>query len=117
MEKTEWLSQVKRGILEYSTMLLIKNKSIYGYELIASLNKHDILSTSEGTLYPLLKRIEKENLITATWKETAPGTPPRKYYDLTEDGHLFLDMMNHEWNNLVSAISQIKNEKEIDSNE
>ena len=115
MEKDEWVSQLKRGVLEYSVMLLVKTKSMYGYELIAALNKYGVLSTSEGTLYPLLKRIEKENLITATWKETTPGTPPRKYYDLTEEGKSFLDMMNHEWNSLVSAISQI--EKESVSND
>ncbi|MCL2549875.1 MAG: PadR family transcriptional regulator [Methanimicrococcus sp.] len=117
MEKAEWLSQVRKGILEYSILLMIKNKSIYGYELITAMNRHDVLSTTEGTLYPLLKRLEKEELITATWKETTPGVPPRKYYDLTTEGCSVLDMMNREWDCLISAIVQIKSEEECVSDE
>ena len=117
MERAEWLSQVRRGILEYSILLLTKNKSMYGYELITALNRHDVLSTTEGTLYPLLKRLEKEGLVVPTWKETTPGVPPRKYYDLTEEGLAAVDMMNHEWGNLVSSITQIKNGMEEASNE
>jgi len=117
MEKAEWLSQVRRGILEYSILLTIRNKSIYGYELIAALNKHDALAITEGTLYPLLKRLEKTDLIVASWRETTPGIPPRKYYDLTEKGCSVLDMMNREWDCLVSGISQIKAKQEIKSNE
>ena len=114
MERAEWLSQVRRGILEYSILALTKQKSMYGYELLSALNKYDVLSTTEGTMYPLLKRLEKERLVVPTWKETTPGVPPRKYYDLTEEGHAALDMMNREWEHLVNAIRQIKSEEEID---
>ena len=117
MERAEWLSQLRRGILEYSILMLTKNKSAYGYELISVLNTYDVLSTTEGTLYPLLKRLERENLVVATWKETTPGVPPRKYYDLTEEGHAALGMMDQEWDNLVTAIAEIKKEKEILSND
>ena len=117
MERAEWLSQLRRGVLEYSILLLIRNKSVYGYELIAALNTHDVLSTTEGTLYPLLKRLEREKLVFATWKETTPGVPPRKYYDLTEEGQAILDMMGPEWDSLVTSIIKIKNQKEDNSNE
>ena len=117
MERAEWLSQVRRGILEYSILLLTKSKSMYGYELITALNRYDVLSITEGTLYPLLKRLEKEGLVAPTWKETTPGVPPRKYYDLTEKGLTVLGMMKHEWGCLVSAITQIKNGMEGNSNE
>lgn len=109
MERAEWLSQVRRGILEYSILLLISNKSMYGYELITLLNTWEILSTTEGTMYPLLRRLEKENLITSTWKESALGIPPRKYYDVTEEGHETLKMMNETWDTLLTSIIQIKN--------
>lgn len=117
MEKAEWLSQVRRGILEYSILLMTKNKSMYGYELITAMNKYDVLSTTEGTLYPLLKRLEREELIVATWMETTLGVPPRKYYNLTVKGCNVLDMMNEEWGHLVSSIMNIKSEKEINSND
>ena len=111
MERGNWLAQLRRGILEYSILMITKNKSEYGYELLSTLNNYDVLSTTEGTLYPLLKRLERENLVVATWKETTPGVPPRKYYDLTEEGHAILDMMNQEWDCLVTAITEIKSGK------
>lgn len=112
MEKSEWLSQLRRGTLEYSILLLISHKSMYGYDLLSSLGRWDILSTTEGTVYPLLRRLEKDGLIVSTWKESTPGLPPRKYYDLTTEGTQFLAIMNEEWNHLLSAISHIKNNKE-----
>lgn len=112
MEKNEWLSQLRRGILEYSILLLIKNKSMYGYDLLTSLSKWDILSTSEGTVYPLLRRLEKDNLLISTWKASTLGVPPRKYYDLTDEGRCFLGTMDEEWANLATAIFDIKNNKE-----
>jgi PadR family transcriptional regulator PadR len=117
MERAEWLSQLRRGILEYSILAIIKNKSVYGYELLSALNAYDVLSTTEGTIYPLLRRLERDNLVVSTWKETTPGVPPRKYYNLTEEGHAILDMMHQEWNCLVSAIAEIKNGKGTISNE
>lgn len=113
MEKQEWLSQVKRGILEYSILLLIDQKPMYGYDLISALNKWEVLSTSEGTIYPLLRRLEKDDLIHSKWQETTQGVPPRKYYHLTTDGIQMLGMMNEEWANLIHSISQIKTNEEI----
>ena len=111
MEKAEWLSQVRRGILEYSIMLMLSNKEMYGYELISTLSKWEVLSTTEGTIYPLLKRLEKDNLIKFTWKNSIEGLPPRKYYCLTEEGNNFLSLMNDEWESLITSINQIKNEE------
>ena len=111
MKKPEWLSQLRRGVMEYASLLLISQQSTYGYELITALNKHPILSTAEGTLYPLLKRLEKDGLISTTWRETTPGVPPRKYYDITPDGTAFLEEMKNEWTNLISAIKGLQ-EKE-----
>lgn len=83
---------------------------MYGYELLSHLSKWEILSTMEGTLYPLLRRLEKDNMIKSTWKNTVAGVPPRKYYDLTDDGRRFLGVMNDEWCNLTNAILEIKDE-------
>lgn len=112
MEKNEWTSQLRRGVLEYSILQLINKKSMYGYDLLESLNKWEILSTTEGTMYPLLRRLEKDNLIVSTWKESNPGVPPRKYYNLTDQGERFLKIMDDQWDNLISALSDIKNSKE-----
>ncbi len=112
MEKNEWTSQLRRGVLEYGILHLINKKSMYGYDLLESLNKWEILLTTEGTMYPLLRRLEKDNLIVSTWKESNPGVPPRKYYDLTDQGERFLKIMDDQWDNLINALSDIKNSKE-----
>ncbi len=108
MEKNEWTSQLRRGVLEYSILQLINKKSMYGYDLLESLNKWEVLSTTEGTMYPLLRRLEKDNLLVSTWKESNPGVPPRKYYDLTLKGKLALEIMSNQWDNLITALSDIK---------
>jgi PadR family transcriptional regulator PadR len=112
MEKTEWLSQVRKGVLEYSILAIICRRPVYGYDLIATLGGYEVLSTTEGTVYPLLRRLEKNGLIVSFWKETAPGTPPRRYYDLTENGAQVLAMMDTEWHKVVQSIEKIK-EKEV----
>ena len=108
MKKTEWLSQVRKGLLEYSILSIIRRKPVYGYELLSILDGYEVLSTAEGTLYPLLRRLEKNGLIVSFWKETAPGTPPRRYYELAEGGVETLAMMNGQWDKIVEAIEKIK---------
>ncbi len=108
MDKSEWLSQVKKGLLEYSILKIIGRNSIYGYDLMSILNERETLSTTEGTIYPLLRRLEKNGLLRSFWKDSAPGTPPRKYYDLTEDGVQTLSMMDMEWIKVVNDIETIK---------
>lgn len=108
MKKTEWLSQVRKGLLEYSILAIISHKPVYGYDLISILDGHETLSTTEGTIYPLLRRLEKNGLIQSFWKETAPGKPPRRYYELAEEGIQTLEMMNTEWIKVVKSIDEIK---------
>ena len=108
MDKSEWLSQVKKGLLEYSILKIIGRNSIYGYDLMSILNERETLSTTEGTIYPLLRRLEKNGLLRSFWKDSAPGTPPRKYYDLTEDGVQTLSTMDMEWIKVVNDIETIK---------
>ncbi|GAE09522.1 PadR family transcriptional regulator [Paenibacillus sp. JCM 10914] len=106
MNINEWISQVRRGILEYSILLLLKQKKRYGYEFTALLSKWEILSVTEGTLYPLLRRLSKEKYIESFWQESTSG-PPRKYYILSPLGKELLEEMSEEWGNLVDAIQQI----------
>jgi PadR family transcriptional regulator PadR len=108
MEKTEWMAQVRKGLLEYSILAIINRKPVYGYELMSILDGHEALTTTEGTIYPLLRRLEKNGLIQSFWKETAPGTPPRRYYELAENGVQTLAMMNMEWLKIVQSIEKIK---------
>jgi PadR family transcriptional regulator PadR len=90
------LSQLRRGALEYCVLALLKEKERYGFELVRSLSQVDGLVTSEGTIYPLLTRLRKEQLVTTFWEESASG-PPRRYYRLTDAGAAALAAFADEW--------------------
>lgn len=110
MNIDDWKSQIKRGTLEFCILLMIKKRPCYGYELISELNQWDILAAKESTIYPLLRRLLKDEFLTSIWQETSEGLPPRKYYTITDKGKEYLDAMSAEWENLVSAILRIKGE-------
>ena len=103
----DWKSQIKRGTLEYCILLMISKKAYYGYEIISELEKSPMLAAKESTIYPLLRRLLKDGLLSSYWQETTEGLPPRKYYTITEDGKTYLTAMSAEWQSLLQAIAEI----------
>ncbi|MDO4272565.1 MAG: PadR family transcriptional regulator [Eubacteriales bacterium] len=110
MNIDEWKSQIKRGTLEYCILLMISSKKYYGYEILQKLDDYPIIAAKESTIYPLLRRLLKEEYLTSSWQETTEGLPPRKYYTITDKGREYLYAMSEEWDNLLSAISDLKGE-------
>lgn len=110
MNLDKWKSQIGRGTLEYCILLMLDKKVYYGYEILQELSKYPIITSTESTVYPLLRRLQKENYLQSTWQESTEGLPPRKYYSLTPDGKNYLDAMNTEWENLLNAMSDLKGE-------
>lgn len=110
MNLDKWKSQIVRGTLEYCILLMLDKKVYYGYEILQELSKYPIITSTESTVYPLLRRLQKENYLQSTWQESTEGLPPRKYYSLTADGKNYLDAMNTEWENLLNAMSDLKGE-------
>lgn len=110
MNLDKWKSQIVRGTLEYCILLMLDKKVYYGYEILQELSKYPIITSTESTVYPLLRRLQKENYLQSTWQESTKGLPPRKYYSLTPDGKNYLDAMNTEWENLLNAMSDLKGE-------
>lgn len=106
----EWKSQIKRGTLEFCILSMICQKPCYGYDLISRLEAWPILTAKESTIYPLLRRLLKEGYLSSFWQDTAKGLPPRKYYAITDKGKRYLSAMSAEWENLLSAIAEIKGE-------
>lgn len=102
----KWISQVRKGSLELCILAVIKEKSIYAFELIQELEKIESLVLTEGTIYPLLKRLQNDELISSFWVESDNG-PPRKYYQITEKGKEFFDEMSKEWIKFTQAINNI----------
>jgi PadR family transcriptional regulator PadR len=61
----------------------------------------------EGTLYPLLTRLKNMGLLSYRWEESTQG-PPRKYYELTDEGRTFLSELDKSWNNLIESVNRIR---------
>lgn len=99
-------SQMRKGMLEYSIMLLLRAKPCYSSDIIDEL-EHANLIVVEGTLYPLLNRLKKEGILDYEWQESSAG-PPRKYYKLTETGLQALARLDENWCNLSRTVSHIK---------
>ena len=78
-------SQMLKGTLEGCILKVISEKETYGYEISESLKEYGFLEISEGTIYPMLLRLEKNGLIVAV-KKDSPVCPKRKYFSLTKDG-------------------------------
>ncbi|HIR26418.1 MAG TPA: PadR family transcriptional regulator [Candidatus Choladousia intestinigallinarum] len=111
MNLDKWKSQIVRGTLEYCILLMLNRKTRYGYEILQELSKYPIIASTESTVYPLLRRLQKENFLQSTWQDSAEGLPPRKYYALTPEGEEYLNAMNEEWANLLSAMKDLKGEE------
>ena len=110
MNLDKWKSQIARGTLEYYILLMLDKKLYYGQEILQELSKYPILTSTESTVYPLLRRLQKENYLQSTWQDSTEGLPPRKYYSLTPEGKEYLEAMNNEWKNLLNAMSDLKGE-------
>ncbi|TFB18864.1 PadR family transcriptional regulator [Filobacillus milosensis] len=87
-------TQFKKGILELCVLVLIYKKDQYGYELAQNISKN--IDLAEGSLYPLLRRLTKEEYCTTYLAESKEG-PPRKYYQLTDKGKSYMDFLIKEW--------------------
>lgn len=101
-------TQLLKGLLDAVVLSIIKQKEVYGYELSQKLLETGLGNISEGTIYPVLLRLQKKNLITSEMRESDVG-PKRKYYFITDEGIEALEEMIEEWNAIVGPISKILN--------
>lgn len=102
-------AQMRKGILEYCILLVLENKPQYVSDILEDLEKSRMI-VIEGTLYPVLTRLKNEGFLGYRWEESLQG-PPRKYYELTETGKLFLIELGNVWNELVNAVFHINDHK------
>ena len=106
-------AQMRKGILEFCILSLINEKEMYVSDLIDELKKGK-LDVVEGTLYPLLTRLKNGEFLSYRWEESTGG-PPRKYYQLTEKGKLFLTELENTWTELTSSVNQITKNNNLPS--
>ncbi len=103
------MAQLRKGSLELCMLALISGEEKYGYQIAQSLTDTDGLAVSEGTIYPLLSRMQREGLIRSEWKES-PAGPPRKYYSLTPNGQKTLEAQASAWRDFSRAVDRILQE-------
>ncbi|MBR5440799.1 MAG: PadR family transcriptional regulator [Prevotella sp.] len=99
-------SQMRKGMLEYCVLLLLRRRSSYASDIIQRLKEADLLVV-EGTLYPLLSRLKNDGLLAYEWQESTQG-PPRKYYMLTADGERFLSELDAAWGEIANTVNILK---------
>jgi PadR family transcriptional regulator PadR len=99
-------TQFKKGVLNMLVLSLLKKKDFYGYELVQEISK--TIEISEGTIYPLLRRLKQDNLVTTYLEESDEGAP-RKYYKLTKEGTKKLENSLKEWRSFNEKIDKFLN--------
>lgn len=98
-------TQILKGILEGCILKLIDDNPVYGYELALKLQEYQ-LDVSEGSIYPVLLRLQKKKLITGKMKKSASG-PNRKYYYLTKEGKKYLKEFEVSWKNIKDSVDDL----------
>ncbi|HCC05085.1 TPA: PadR family transcriptional regulator [Patescibacteria group bacterium] len=96
-------SQLRKGFLEFSVLLIIGTQPTYAVDILKQLKKANLLVV-EGTLYPLLSRLKSQGIVSYSWEESKNG-PPRKMYSITTDGKTFLGVLEEYWKSLDSIVN------------
>jgi PadR family transcriptional regulator, regulatory protein PadR len=99
-------AQMRKGILEYCILSVLSRNSCYASDIIKELKEAEVIVV-EGTLYPLLTRQKNAGLLSYRWEESQQG-PPRKYYELTDEGRKYLVDLDKSWQELVESVNQIR---------
>ena len=96
-------TQYKKGVLELCVLSLLLERDCYGYDISEILSKH--IDISDGTVYPILRKLRGDGLVT-TYLSEESGGPPRKYYTLTELGKAEFEKGKDEWLRFVDTVQK-----------
>ena len=96
--------QLKKGVLEMCVLALLSKGDNYAYEIASQMA--EAVGMGEGTIYPLMRRMQNDDLVTTYLQESASG-PPRKYYKLTKAGAAALQAQRAEWDAFETAVAKI----------
>jgi PadR family transcriptional regulator PadR len=99
------LGPIRKGLLEFLILKIVSTNTVYVADILKRLSETEF-ATQEGTLYPLLSKMRRENLVDYEWKESEAG-PPRKYYTLTAKGKSQLAELNQYWKQINATVNQL----------
>ena len=97
-------SQFKKGVIEMCVLKMISQKDMYGFEVIETISKE--IEVNENTIYPILRRLTKQDYF-ETYTESMAVGAPRKYYKITEEGSEQLQMYENDWGSFIRSVSRI----------
>jgi len=106
-------TQLLKGILEGCVLSIIGRGETYGYEILSVLNESGFENLIEGTLYPVLTRLEKKGLVSSRMSKSPLG-PSRKYFTITEDGKTHLQGFIKSYKSVTGIADKILSEEEKD---
>lgn len=106
MDSSRALRELRRGTVEYCVLALLKQRQMYGFELVRTLEETGGVVTSLGTIYPLLARLRGDALITTTSQVSEAG-PMRRYYQITQRGRLALDEFIEAWSRFRDSVDRL----------
>lgn len=99
------LTPIRKGLLEFLVLKIVGVRSVYVPDILRRLAGTEF-ATQEGTLYPMLSKLRREDLVQYEWRESDAG-PPRKYYRLTDAGKTQLAALDDYWTRINRTISDI----------
>ena len=98
-----WVTQLKKGVIEYCVLKRLGRGESYGYEIVQGLKAMDEVAITESIVYPILSRLRREGYLRVRAVKSSEG-PPRRYYALTALGHRRLRAMDEYWRELCRAV-------------
>jgi PadR family transcriptional regulator PadR len=101
----EKFTPIRKGLLEFLVLKIIAADKVYAADILNELNRTEF-ATQEGTLYPLLSKMRREELVDYEWKESEAG-PPRKYYELTAKGREQLRETSEYWQKISAIVKSL----------
>lgn len=101
--------QMKKGVLEMLILKLLEQREKYGYQLISELKEKsgELFTLKEGTLYPVLYRLEDDGLVISRWSEPKGREVSRKYYGITDKGRQVMKELDELWNRFSTSVKEI----------
>ncbi|WP_206340932.1 PadR family transcriptional regulator [Marinicauda algicola] len=107
MDIESWKAQLRKGSAELAVLAVLAGGEKYGIEILDRISGVEGLGISEGSIYPLLNRLQREGRIEARWVENPEGGVPRKYYRLTANGEAAREAMVETWTAFRASLDRI----------
>ena len=98
------LVQLRKGVLDMCVLAMLARRDGYAYDIASCLAEQ--IGMGEGTIYPLMRRLQADGLVKTYLQESSSG-PPRKYYQLTKAGHAALAAQKAEWNSFTTSVARV----------